>query len=79
MSLGRTGDWQIVMYLDGVDAEGKKTYQHIYEHQDGREAKKVVGQVVYSKTKYGINYQINPMNNFNLSDYFGFECVEDFL
>ena len=38
MSLGRTGDWQIVMYLDGVDAEGKKTYQHIYEHQDGRKA-----------------------------------------
>ena len=38
MSLGRTGDWQIVMYLDGVDEEGKKTYQHVYEHKDGRKA-----------------------------------------
>tara|TARA_B100001250_G_scaffold376676_1_gene365122 strand:+ start:120 stop:662 length:543 start_codon:yes stop_codon:yes gene_type:complete len=38
MSLGRTGDRQIVMYLDGVDADGKTTYQHIYEHKDGRKA-----------------------------------------
>ena len=38
MSLGRTGDWQIVMYLDGVDADGETTYQHIYEHKDGRKA-----------------------------------------
>ena len=38
MSLGRTGDWQIVMYLDGVDSEGETTYQHIYEHSDGRKA-----------------------------------------
>ena len=38
MSLRRTGDWQIVMFLDGVDSEGKTTYQHIYEHIDGRKA-----------------------------------------
>ena len=38
MSLRRTGDWQIVMFLDGVDSEGKTTYQHIYEHSDGRKA-----------------------------------------
>ena len=38
MSLRRTGDWQIVMFLDGVDWDGKSTYQHIYEHSDGRKA-----------------------------------------
>ena len=25
-------------YLDGVDSEGETTYQHIYEHSDGRKA-----------------------------------------
>ena len=39
----------------------------------------MVGWVVYSKTKYGINYQINPMNTFNLTNYFGFECVDEGL
>ncbi len=38
MSIRRTGDWQIVMYVDGVDSEGKNTYQHIYQHKDGRKA-----------------------------------------
>ena len=38
MSLSRTGDWQIVMFLDGVDSDGETTYQHIYEHSDGRKA-----------------------------------------
>ena len=38
MSLSRTGDWKIVMLLDGLDSEGKTTYQHIYEHSDGRKA-----------------------------------------
>ena len=34
MSIRRTGDWQIVMYVDGVDSEGENTYQH----KDGRKA-----------------------------------------
>ena len=38
MSLSRTGDWKIVMHADGVDSEGKNTYQHIYQHKDGRKA-----------------------------------------
>ena len=38
MALSRTGDWKIVMYVDGVDSEGKNTYQHIYQHKDGRKA-----------------------------------------
>ena len=38
MSLSRTGDWKIVMQADGVDSEGKNTYQHIYQHKDGRKA-----------------------------------------
>ena len=38
MASRRTGDWQIVMYVDGVDSEGKNTYQHIYQHKDGRKA-----------------------------------------
>ena len=38
MSFREAGDWQIVMYLDGVDAKGQMTYQHIYEHRDGRRA-----------------------------------------
>ena len=38
MLLSETGDWQILMYLEGIDSEGKTTYQHIYEHKDGRKA-----------------------------------------
>ena len=33
-----TGDWRIVMFIDGTDTEGKATYQQIYQHQDGRKA-----------------------------------------
>ena len=33
-----TGDWRIVMLIDGTDTEGKATYQQIYQHQDGRKA-----------------------------------------
>jgi len=38
MSLGRTGNWKIVMFLDGVNSEGKTTYHYIYKHKDGRKA-----------------------------------------
>ena len=38
MSLMETGNWRIVMFIDGTDTEGKATYQHIYQHQDGRKA-----------------------------------------
>ena len=38
MSFTGTGDWRIVMLIDGTDTEGKATYQHIYQHQDGRKA-----------------------------------------
>ena len=38
MSLSRTGDWKIVMHADGVDSKGQNTYQHIYQHKDGRKA-----------------------------------------
>tara|TARA_Y100000746_G_C15230995_1_gene337422 strand:- start:65 stop:649 length:585 start_codon:yes stop_codon:yes gene_type:complete len=38
MASRRTGEWKIVMYVDGVDSEGKSTYQHIYQHKDGRKA-----------------------------------------
>ena len=38
MSIKRTGDWQIVMFVDGVDSKGRATYQHIYQHRDGRKA-----------------------------------------
>ena len=38
MSFMETGDWRIVMFIDGTDTEGKATYQQIYQHQDGRKA-----------------------------------------
>tara|TARA_B100000700_G_scaffold259665_1_gene294617 strand:+ start:2006 stop:2602 length:597 start_codon:yes stop_codon:yes gene_type:complete len=38
MSLKRTGNWKIVIFLDGVNSDGETTYQHIYEHRDGRKA-----------------------------------------
>ena len=38
MSFMKTGDWRIVMLVDGTDTEGKATYQHIYQHRDGRKA-----------------------------------------
>ena len=38
MSFTGTGDWRIVMLIDGTDTEGKATYQQIYQHQDGRKA-----------------------------------------
>ena len=63
-------------YRDWATETGQ---QPVKETKFGREVKKVVGWVVYSKTKYGINYQINPMNNFNLADHFGFECVDEGL
>ena len=31
-------DWRIVMLIDGTDASGKLTYQHVYQHSDGRKA-----------------------------------------
>ena len=34
----KTGDWRIVMLIDGTDKEGKATYQQIYQHQDERKA-----------------------------------------
>ena len=34
----KTGDWRIVMRIDGTDTEGENTYQQIYQHQDGRKA-----------------------------------------
>ena len=49
------------------------------ETKFGLEVKKVVGWVVSTKTKFGVNYQINPMNNFNLTDQFGFECIDEEL
>ena len=33
-----TGDWCIVMLIDGTDSEGKTKYQQIYQHQKGRKA-----------------------------------------
>ena len=38
MSYIKTGDWHIVMFLDGIDANGINTYQHVYLHKDGRKA-----------------------------------------
>ena len=38
MTFIETGDWRIVMLIDGTDTEGKATYQQIYQHQDGRKA-----------------------------------------
>ncbi len=38
MSIRRAGDWQIVMFEDGVDSKGRATFQHIYQHKDGRKA-----------------------------------------
>ena len=32
-----------------------------------------------TKTKYGFNYQINPMSDFYLTNQFGFECVDEGL
>jgi hypothetical protein len=45
----------------------------------GLEVKKVVGWVLSTKTKYGINYQIKPMIDFNLTDHFGFEYIDEGL
>ena len=39
----------------------------------------MVGWVVSTKTKYGVNYQIKPMIDFNLTDHFGFECIDEGL
>ena len=38
MSFMETGDWRIVMFIDGTDTEGKATYQHIYQHKNSRKA-----------------------------------------
>ena len=38
MSLIGTGDWRVVMLIDGTDTKGKATYQQIDQHQDGRKA-----------------------------------------
>ena len=38
MSFMETGDWSIVMLIDGTGMDGKATYQQIYKHQDGRKA-----------------------------------------
>ena len=38
MSTRKIGAWQIVMLVDGVDSKGRATYQHIYQHRDGRKA-----------------------------------------
>ena len=63
-------------YRDWATETGQ---QPVKETKFGREAKKLVGWVVYSKTKYCINYQIKPMSDFNLTGYFGFECVDEGL
>ena len=38
MSSTKLSDWRIVMLIDGTDASGKLTYQHVYQHRDGRKA-----------------------------------------
>ena len=38
MSFMKTGNWHVVMLIDGTDTEGKATYQQIYQHQNGRKA-----------------------------------------
>ena len=38
MSSTKLGDWHIVRLIDGTDANGKLTYQHVYQHRDGRKA-----------------------------------------
>ena len=38
MSSMNPSDWRIVMLIDGTDASGKLTYQHVYQHSDGRKA-----------------------------------------
>ena len=38
MSFMKTGNWRVVMLIDGTDTEGKATYQQIYQHKDGRKA-----------------------------------------
>ena len=53
--------------------------QPVKETKFGLEVKKVVGWVVSTKTKYGVNYQIKPMSDFNLTDQFGFACVDEGL
>ena len=53
--------------------------QPVKETKFGREVKKVVGRVVSTKTKYGVNYQIKPMNNFDLPSHFGFACIDEGL
>ena len=38
MSSMNPSDWRIVMLIEGTDASGKLTYQHVYQHSDGRKA-----------------------------------------
>ena len=38
MTFMKTGNWRVVMLIDGTDTEGKATYQQIYQHKDGRKA-----------------------------------------
>ena len=51
----------------------------ITETKFGLEAKKLVGWVVSTKTKYGVNYEIKPMNDFNLTNHFGFGSNDEEL
>ena len=37
----------------------------------------MVGWVLKNSTKYGVNYQIKPMSDFDLTDHFGFACVDE--
>ena len=34
----KAGGWRIIRFSDGTDASGKLTYQHVYQHRDGRKA-----------------------------------------
>ena len=82
----------IETYQDGIESILGRNLYHEYrdwakevglqtakETKFGLEVKKVVGWVVSTKTKYGIKYQIKPMIDFNLTDHFGFECIDEGL
>mgnify|MGYP001168259759 CR=1 FL=1 len=67
------------LYHEYRDWAKETGLQPVKETKFGLEVKKVVGWVVSTKTKYGVNYQIKPMSDFNLTDHFGFECIDEGL
>ena len=67
------------LYHEYRDWAKETGLQPVKETKFGLEVKKVVSWVVSTKTKYGINYQIKPMCDFNLTNQFGFECLDEGL